>query len=301
MEINIIDKVITNYPYPALCITPQLIKRERVYGIVKRIRFFLDHIEKERSKKALEIREMKILDVGCGTGAYVTIPLAHAGYTVYGLDMNTPSIECARQLASEAGISSVVFYDSFELVEQEGPFHAIICSEVMEHLQDPLALLNRLHGLLGDGGILLVTVPNGYGYFELDSIFWRRFPQLSVYAFRAEKHLSKLEDGLKKIFGASNHAMQQGVQTREASVPSTLSPDEAHTVFFSYKRVLNLLHDGRFAKIEFKNNTFLAGNLIETLFKNSTWFLKWNCWVANFLPYWLCSDWMFAFRKSELK
>ena len=173
---DVIEKVIIDRPCPALRISHEYTKQETVYGIVKRVHFFLKHIEKERHRKKLGVKEMKILDVGCGTGIHVTIPLAQAGYAVCGFDMSAPSIEYGRKFAAASGITNIAFYDSFELLRQEGHFHAIICSEVLEHLQEPHILLCKMHELLEDDGILLITVPNGYGYFELESIVWSRFP-----------------------------------------------------------------------------------------------------------------------------
>lgn len=40
---------------------------------------------------------------------------------------------------------------------------AIICAAMLEHLHDPEALLSHLRGRTNSRGILLVTIPNGYG------------------------------------------------------------------------------------------------------------------------------------------
>jgi 2-polyprenyl-3-methyl-5-hydroxy-6-metoxy-1,4-benzoquinol methylase len=53
------------------------------------------------------------------------------------------------------------------LVADGHRYHAIICSEVLEHLHDPGKLLSVLHQSLQDNGILIVTVPNGNGPREL--------------------------------------------------------------------------------------------------------------------------------------
>ena len=54
-----------------------------------------------------------------------------------------------------------------ELVADEEKYHAVICSEVLEHLHEPGKLLAVLHAILHDDGVLLVTVPNGTGPREL--------------------------------------------------------------------------------------------------------------------------------------
>ena len=49
-------------------------------------------------------------------------------------------------------------------------------SEVLEHLHDDEldALLGEVRSRLAPGGRLLVTVPNGYGWFEMEHFFWWR-------------------------------------------------------------------------------------------------------------------------------
>jgi len=40
------------------------------------------------------------------------------------------------------------------------PFDVVICSEVIEHLENPRAVFRTLHGLLKPGGTLVLTMPN---------------------------------------------------------------------------------------------------------------------------------------------
>ena len=70
-----------------------LIIRETVYGIVKRVEIFVEQIEAYRKRKGIRAQELKVLDVGCGTGVNITIPLANAGYSLMGLDTDSTSIE----------------------------------------------------------------------------------------------------------------------------------------------------------------------------------------------------------------
>lgn len=301
IRMDAIRKAILDHPYPALRINSEFTKRERVYGIVKRLRFFLNHIEQDRQRRKLEIWEMKILDVGCGTGVYVTIPLANVGYTILGLDTHLPSAEYGNEFASESRLSNVEFHNSVEQVRPEGPFHVAICSEVLEHLKEPSLLVRQIYHLLVDEGVLLITVPNGYGYFEFESILWRRFPILYSLASKVGSRLVGIENRLRKMLNPSNIKTHHAIQRQEAIFPSTLAPDSGHCQFFTFSQILNLVEQEQFQKIDQENNTFLAGNIVEALLGGSIGFLKWNCWVADFLPYWLCSDWMFAFRKSPRK
>src|SRR5215469_3276487 len=46
-------------------------------------------------------------------------------------------------------------------------FDVVIASEVIEHMLEPQSLLENAARHLHPGGILVLTTPNGYGYYEL--------------------------------------------------------------------------------------------------------------------------------------
>ena len=192
------DQILIEKPYSGFRVKDHIF-RETTYGIVKRLRFFVNHIESERQRRKLEMEETRVLDVGCGTGINVTIPLTVAGYSVVGLDIDRASIERARQTAR--GMSNVEFRCS-ALSETlfSKPFHVVICSEVLEHLERPVLLIQQIQDVMESDGLLLVTVPNGYGYFEMESFVERCFPQISRMTDKLQKWLIKKygRDDLKK-------------------------------------------------------------------------------------------------------
>src|SRR5215472_15355814 len=50
--------------------------------------------------------------------------------------------------------------DLNEEISAEEPFHAVICSEVIEHLENPRATFRAFYKLLRPGGTLILTMPN---------------------------------------------------------------------------------------------------------------------------------------------
>jgi len=89
--------------------------------------------------------------------------MAEAGYQVTAVDPHQPSIERGRALAP-----SVKFIHGLVGELSLNQFDCVIISEVLEHLDSPEALLRASLPYLAEPGLLIVTVPNGYGEFELD-------------------------------------------------------------------------------------------------------------------------------------
>ena len=116
-----------------------------------------------------------MLEVGCGTGYMITMPLLVAGYRVEGIDLDRESIDYGRVIAAGAGLDPGALSDrNLETINES--FDVVILSEVLEHQTDRGVdhLLHLVFEHLRPGGKVLVTVPNGYGWFELESFVWYR-------------------------------------------------------------------------------------------------------------------------------
>jgi len=281
------------HPWKAFRAGP-LIVRETVYGIAKRLEFFLDWIEKERKKRELNLSQLRILDVGCGTGVNVTIPLATAGYSLIGLDINTNSIERAKQLA--ASLQNIEFIcGTLEQQTFGSDFHVVVCSEVLEHLEDPGKLLRAISDVLCDEGLLLVTVPNGSGYYELESLLWRaiqRRPGL-------ERALYGMEYRFWRLFSSQQVAKRRSQEydpERYQLTQSTLSPDQRHYQSFTFSSATRLFETHGFKVIAGRNGTLMGGNLIGLIAREFDAFLKWNADAADTLPHVFSTSWYFASR-----
>jgi SAM-dependent methyltransferase len=139
--------------------------RENVYGSRKRLEWVLRHVTPEDA----------ILEVGCGTGYMLCRPLAKLGYQVQGIDLDARSIEHGQELLRAEGLDPSILACR-PLASVPANPKVLIVSEVLEHLHDPelSALLGEIRARLAGGGRLLVTVPNGYGWFELEQFLWTK-------------------------------------------------------------------------------------------------------------------------------
>ena len=111
----------------------------------------LDHLEEV-------VAPGRLLDVGCWTGSFVEAA-ARRGWDAHGIEPSAWAVDVARQrgLSVERGT-----LDDLDLATeaQAGPYRAVVCCDVLEHLADPGAAVARLRALLEPGGALYLTVPD---------------------------------------------------------------------------------------------------------------------------------------------
>lgn len=268
--------------------------REDAFGILKRLNFFTRKIEEWRVHAGLDICDLRILDIGCGTGIAVTIPIARIGYQVTGIDINTPSITKATALTGEMDNISFTSQDITTL-ESEKPFHVVICSEVLEHVNQPDKFLEHINKVMADDGLLLVTVPNGYGYFEIESIIYERYPGFVSYLDLCQQ---AFVERYCSVSLQERHERERSPQYCEMAC-SSLDDETIHCNRFTKGRIKKIFEANNFYIKEFKNRTFLAGNIINIFLRESDRLLRWNGKIANYLPKWLCSDWMIVASKND--
>lgn len=128
----------------------------------------------------------RALDAGCGVGHNAFL-LRELGYRVTAADASDYAIQRARERAVQTGTSGVEWrVVDFDRDRLPGEFDLVICWEVIEHVRDPRAVLEKLYGALAPGGVLVITTPNAFGLTHLlgpcdpthisvhSSLFWAR-------------------------------------------------------------------------------------------------------------------------------
>ena len=103
----------------------------------------------------------RILDVGCGPGELVYFfRQAMRGCELTGCDFSPEVIAANRQRIPDASFH-VLDVSSDKLDDQ---FDLVVCSEVIEHIEDQSAAFRNLASMVAPGGHLLVTCPTGTIY-----------------------------------------------------------------------------------------------------------------------------------------
>jgi 2-polyprenyl-3-methyl-5-hydroxy-6-metoxy-1,4-benzoquinol methylase len=100
-----------------------------------------------------------VLEVPCGTGFFIAeFARCNAGWTASGIDLSDSSVAFSQAMAKlDANRAvNIAKQDVFTLPE-DAPYDRIICGELLEHLEDPEALLDKLTKLVAPDGRLFVT------------------------------------------------------------------------------------------------------------------------------------------------
>jgi 2-polyprenyl-3-methyl-5-hydroxy-6-metoxy-1,4-benzoquinol methylase len=97
----------------------------------------------------------KLLELGCGLGHVLQRLEDH--FQTYGVDVSEYAIEQARKNTPKSDLRVAAVEDVESL---PGPFDVIAAFHVVEHLEDPLAVLKSCARMTTPGGLLIIATPN---------------------------------------------------------------------------------------------------------------------------------------------
>jgi SAM-dependent methyltransferase len=219
--------------------------RENIYGHYSRLEWLRDHLNADTDHA---------IELGCGTAYMLTLPLRLWGYDVVGLDLDETSVAYGRKLLSDAGLSGDAVRCE-DIAEYDGPVTVVIASEVLEHMTDDVLdeVLATIRAKLAPDGRMLVTIPNGYGWFELESALWFK---LGLGRLIEALRLSTAIWLVKRAFIG---------RYRDAAHPSTLA-SSPHMQRFTLRTICKRLEAAGFDVVEARGSVLFCGPFSHMLF-----------------------------------
>ncbi|MDP4180009.1 MAG: class I SAM-dependent methyltransferase [Bacillota bacterium] len=198
---------------------------------IETIRFYL-----EKATTDEMFKDKVVLDIGCGAAGKTLYYASIGAKKVYGIDVVPRYEKDAYALAREKGLEDrfqFILGDASKMDFQDNSFDIIIVNDAMEHVAEPLKVLNECNRVLKKGGRIYLNFPpyhHPFGAHLSDAI---GFPW--VHLFFSEKTLISVYKDLVK-------ALPDGKER----INFRISKNESGNEYFSY---INKMTIKRFSKI----------------------------------------------------
>lgn len=118
-----------------------------------------DNVMREYMMRSLKphLRPGKALEMGCFNGAF-SVCLAERFDDLTVVDAVDSFLDNVRRRLGDRARTVCSLFEAFETADR---YDSIFLVHVLEHLQDPVAILRKAKSLLAPGGRLFLVVPNG--------------------------------------------------------------------------------------------------------------------------------------------
>jgi len=197
-------------------------------------------------------RDKITLDVGCAGGYFAKL-MADRGCDTTGIDINSAAVEHARSFYSRVLVADIEAVPLPEVVEG-ARFDVVVFGDVLEHLRNPVRILDETRQILNKSGYVVASIPNiahgavrlallkgSFEYEEvglLDETHVRFFTARSVEELFAEAgyRIDQIERTLVPVFSGSNLVPKVDRASFSDAVISEIEADpESETLQFIIK------------------------------------------------------------------
>jgi len=116
-------------------------------------------------KNYLDLRNDQILDVGCGTGIFLSYLINRGAINCYGVDGDSNYYNRALKRGyQDVKIVNDLNYDILPF--ENGTFDLVFCKDVFEHLLKPIHTISEINRVTKNNKYLLLHVPNHFPLYS---------------------------------------------------------------------------------------------------------------------------------------
>jgi 2-polyprenyl-3-methyl-5-hydroxy-6-metoxy-1,4-benzoquinol methylase len=146
---------------------------------------YYDNVRKEMLHYLPE-KAKKILDVGCGNGAFASLVKQKNNAEVWGIELMEEEAIIAKTVLDNVLIGSCEIHLN-ELPEKY--FDVIYFNDVLEHLADPYSVLEILKSKLAPNGVVISSIPNVRFYRSFAKVVFAKDWKYEEYGIMDKTHL----------------------------------------------------------------------------------------------------------------
>jgi len=128
----------------------------------------------------------KVLDMGCGPGV-ITLHLLMKGCEVWGVDISEAMIHEASRFIEGTKFKNIAHFSVGDITALDFPsncFDAVICSGVLEYLDNEELAIKEINRVLKQNGTAIITVPTPQRFYtfslKLSKIIFKPFIPLMI-------------------------------------------------------------------------------------------------------------------------
>ena len=103
-------------------------------------------------------QDKRVLELGCGSG-HMSRVLREQGCAVVGVEIDPRAAESAAAICERLIIGDLDYLNFHEELGSDR-FDVILAADVLEHLKDPLSILETVRQFLNPHGYVVISVPN---------------------------------------------------------------------------------------------------------------------------------------------
>jgi len=169
----------------------------------------------------------RVLDAGCGIGNFVEI-MRHRAEEVLAVDLSPLNVAVLeRRFEGVAGVE--VLQTDLDAQREElraRDVEAVVCLDVLEHIQDDLSLLRSFAGILPPGGRLFIKVPAHqwlFGSVDVASDHLRRYSRRDLVSRVTEAGFTVRAARYMNLAGVGPYLLKSRILRRGSTFSSSFN------------------------------------------------------------------------------